>query len=41
MQASSKAEAIELGRQFLQLHADVLGPAYEGELEVRQMAEWE
>jgi hypothetical protein len=41
LQASSRAEAIELGRQFLQLHADVLGPAYEGELEVRQMSEWE
>ena len=33
----SKAEAIELGRRFLQMHADVLGPDYEIESEVRQM----
>jgi hypothetical protein len=37
LQARSKAEAIELGKQFMKLHADVLGPAYEGELEIRQM----
>jgi hypothetical protein len=33
----SKEEAIESGRKFMQLHADILGPSYEGELEIRQM----
>lgn len=33
----SKAEAVEAGRQFMQLHADILGPAWEGELEIRPM----
>ena len=37
IQAKSKQEAIELGSQFMQIHADILGPSYEGELEVRQM----
>ena len=32
---ASKAEAIENGRRFMQLHADILGPSYEGELEIR------
>ena len=27
MKADSKAEAIEMGRRFMQLHADILGPA--------------
>jgi hypothetical protein len=31
----SKEEAIESGRQFMQMHADILGPSYEGELEIR------
>lgn len=39
--ASSKEEAIELGRIFMQIHVDVLGNAYEGELEIRQMFEAE
>jgi hypothetical protein len=30
-------EAIERGRRFMQLHADMLGSSYEGELEIRQM----
>jgi len=34
---ASKAEAIEAGRRFMQVHADILGPAWEGELEVRPM----
>ena len=34
---ASKEEAIESGRQFMQLHADILGPSYEGELEIRPM----
>jgi hypothetical protein len=33
----SKEEAIRLGREFMQLHSDVLGASYEGELEIRQM----
>lgn len=35
--AGSKAEAIELGRQFLQVHADILGPEYVMEVEIREM----
>lgn len=37
MEASSREEAIRLGKEFMQLHADILGPEYEGELEVRAM----
>jgi hypothetical protein len=37
LQCKSKEEAIERARRFMQLHADVLGAAYEGELEIRQM----
>jgi hypothetical protein len=37
LKAKSKAEAIELGKSFLQVHADVLGPSYQGQVEVRQM----
>jgi hypothetical protein len=37
LQASSKEEAIELGKVFMKIHVDVLGPSYEGELEIRQM----
>ena len=33
----SRAEAIELGRQFLQVHADILGPDYAMELEIREL----
>jgi hypothetical protein len=33
----SKAEAIELGRQFLQVHADILGSDYAMELEIREL----
>jgi len=35
----SKEEAIEAGRRFMQLHADILGSSYEGELEIRPMFE--
>jgi hypothetical protein len=38
IQADSKAEAIETGREFMQVHVDVLGPSYEGELEIREMS---
>ena len=34
---ASKEEAIESGKQFMQIHADILGPSYEGELEIRPM----
>src|SRR5262245_11529695 len=37
LQANSKQEAIELGKAFMRVHLDVLGPEYEGELEIRQM----
>jgi len=37
LRAGSKQEAIELGRQFMQLHADILGPSYQAECEVREM----
>src|ERR1700674_4908326 len=33
----SKEEAIESGSQFMQIHADILGSSYEGELEIRPM----
>jgi hypothetical protein len=33
----SKQEAIEMGTRFMQVHADILGPSYEGELEIRPM----
>jgi len=39
LQCKSREEAIERGRRFMQLHADVLGSSYEGELEIRQMPE--
>ena len=38
LKADSKEEAIRLGRIFMQIHVDTLGPGYEGELEIRQMA---
>ena len=31
----SQEEALQMGTQFMQIHADILGPAYEGELEIR------
>ena len=37
MDFPSKAEAIEAGRRFMQLHADILGPSYQGELEIREL----
>jgi hypothetical protein len=35
----SKEEAIQSGRQFMQMHSDILGPLYVGELEIRPMFE--
>jgi hypothetical protein len=40
LRTESKEEAIELGKQFMKLHADILGPSYEGELEIRQLADF-
>ena len=40
LKTNSRAEAVELGKNFMQVHADVLGPAYDGELEIRQLAEY-
>lgn len=37
MQAGSRAEAVELGKRFLQVHADVMGRSYKARLEVRQL----
>lgn len=37
LKAASRAEAIELGRRVMQLHADVLGPSFEGECEIRDL----
>lgn len=37
IRVASRADAIENGKQFLQIHIDVLGPTYQGELEVRQL----
>jgi hypothetical protein len=37
LRANSKAEAIKMGEEFMKLHVDILGPSFEGELEVRQM----
>ncbi len=33
----SKEEAIRMGKDFMQLHADILGKSYEGQLEIRPM----
>jgi len=40
VQVKSKEEALQMAKDFMKLHADVLGPSYEGECESRQMAEW-
>jgi hypothetical protein len=37
VEVASRDEALTLGRQFMEIHAAVLGPAYEGECEIRQM----
>ena len=37
VQVQSKEEAIELGRRFLAIHAEVLGPSHEMASEIRQM----
>ena len=37
MEAASKAEALEFGRRFMQVHADILGDTLDVELEIRQL----
>jgi len=39
IQVNSKEEALATGREFMQVHVDVLGEAYEGELEIREMSD--
>lgn len=40
LQAKSKEEAIEHGKRFMSIHHDALGPSYEGEMEIRQLADF-
>jgi hypothetical protein len=37
VETKSREEAVELGKQFMELHATVLGSSYNGECEVRQL----
>ena len=37
LKADSLEHAVELGREFMQLHADVLGPSDQGRMEIRQL----
>ena len=37
MEAKSREEAIDMAKSYMQMHADILGPAYQGQLEVRQL----
>jgi len=37
IEAKSKEEAIEHARRFLKVHQDVLGPSWEGVVEIRQL----
>jgi len=37
LELPSRASAIEHGRSFMQLHADILGPSFEGECEIREL----
>jgi hypothetical protein len=37
LKAGSRDEAIRMGEEFLQLYSDILGPSYQGEMEIRQM----
>lgn len=40
VQVKDKAEALEMARDFLQLHADIMGPDFEMYSEVRQIHEY-
>ena len=37
LEAASRDEAIQLGRRFMELHATIIGPSYDGECEIRQL----
>jgi hypothetical protein len=37
VEAASRDEAIQLGRRFMEVHAAVIGPSYDGECEIRQL----
>jgi hypothetical protein len=37
IEAPSRDEAIRIGSELMQLHADVLGDGYEGEMEIREI----
>ena len=37
LEAASREEAIEGAKAYMQMHADILGPSYEGQMEVRQL----
>ena len=40
LRAGSRQEAIELGKRFMQIHADTMGSSWEGELEIRQLLDF-
>ena len=37
VEAKSRDEAVELGKQFMEAHVTVLGSSYDGECEIRQL----
>ena len=37
VQAQSRDEAVELGKQFMEVHVSVIGSSYDGECEIRQL----
>jgi hypothetical protein len=39
LEAMSKKEALQWGEEFMQIHIDILGSSWVGELEIRQMAD--
>lgn len=39
IEVADKAEAVEVARRWMQIHAEILGPAYHGSGEVRQLFE--
>jgi hypothetical protein len=38
LEAASKADAVRMGSEFMQLHIDVLGSSFDGVLQIRAMA---
>lgn len=39
VQVNSKEEAVEIGKRFMEIHADILGPSYTADSEIRQLFE--